>query len=680
MDQVDPITADSNIDHEYARMKLDEQPPGSPGLEIVDDRSGQPYTPETIPTNRTVMIDFTYRNQVREPTAYASMHIYPSGRRVVQVLVADKDKGAGYGAGLLKVVSALARFGANKVSSVYSRHTYNMLKNLKRFLDDYVPPDDEGGTTMGMSLIPPDLFDKARDLGKRMKVRTGVGMGGSPKMTPAEQAVYQRRGPTNLAKEAINLPTTITTTLDYSAPGRQGLPLFFTRDFWHAARRMYKGGWSPEFFDQIDDEIRRKDIFAPVRRQDGTMGPSFAQRSGMDLMAPGHKAGPREEATASRWAETGGFLGPETVKVRGVDVINPVRALYKHTLGRPVRGANRAYITFLNLLRANRFERLVLAARDMSLEGLRTGKAPMQGLLGGEEIFGKRIGLKRKYTPEEAMELNPFQNDVLAKEIADFVNTATGRGPLKAHIVPWKKAEVNLEGAADKLAYVLFSPRLTASRLRMLNPNTYLMASPFVRKQYLKSVLQMGAAWYMFTELAKMASPDVEVNDQNLTSADYGKIRIGDFRMDPAGSFQQFLVAYGRVWQGGYTSSASQRFYKFGQGFQAETMGSIGERIASNKLNPASKFVWDLLWASQYRPMHVGDRTIQLFTPLVIQDMVELYNEDPNLLPWMAPIMHGWGTQVYSKGESVSKFLDPENDKIWRGGGLRDMLPFTEEF
>ena len=63
-----------------------------------------------------------------------------------------------------------------------------------------------------------------------------------------------------------------------------------------------------------------------------------------------------------------------------------------------------------------------------------------------------------------------------------------------------------------------------------------------------------------------------------------------------------------------------------------------------------------------------------MFVPLVIQDIIELSKEDPSLLPWMAPITLGMGTQTYSKGESVGKFIDPQDDWLAGGGGIQDLM------
>ena len=335
-------------------------------------------------------------------------------------------------------------------------------------------------------------------LGRKVKQATGWGQGASKygKQSPQEF---------NFIKEALAIPSAATTTLDFSAPGRQGLSMINTKEFWRAAGAMFKG-LSPTGFKQIDDDLKAKPIFQKrIDLETGKVHKSFAEEIGMKLFRPASEAGPRAEAIASRWLETGG----------NVPVLSKA---YRNTLGAGVRMSNRAFLTFLNHLNANRTEYLLNKARDMSMEALGTGKA-RQGALPWKQKFG----------PEEAADLNPYKNLVLAKEIADFVNTATGHGPLKTHILPLKQAEISFEAAANKLGYVLFSPGLLASRVRMLNPSTYIMASPFVRKQYMKAAMSTAGAWFAFTELAKMVGGnDVEVNNdvtdvEGMTSADFGK-------------------------------------------------------------------------------------------------------------------------------------------------------------
>lgn len=481
----------------------------------------------------------------------------------------------------------------------------------------------------------------------RIKHATGWGQGQSGK----EPGKHKEA---NFIKEALSVPTNATTMLDASAPGRQGLPLILTPEFWKAAYAMFKG-ISYDGFKQIDADLRAKPIMIRhINEETGKLEKSFGDKIGTKLFSPASEPGPRAESTSSRWLEMGYGEGPGS-------------KAWRNTIGYPIRATNRMYITFLNHLNVNRTEKLLNLARDMAMEGVEKGKV-RQGILPWAS----------KISPEDAQNLNPYHNLVRAKEIADFVNTATGHGPLKTHLLPYKKAEVSLESATDKLSYFLFSPGLLSRNVRMMNPNTYIMASPFVRKQYLKAAVSTAAAWFVASELIKNAAgPEASVG-MDPTSADFGKVRLGNARLDLGGGFLQFATAYARLYQGGSTSSASNEFHRFGSGYQAQTQEDMMQRFFVNKLNPVTKFVYDIASASEYNPFHVGDRTVQLFVPLIVQDLMELHEEDPSLVPWMGTAAaFGGGTQVYSKGESVSKFLEPDNDWLVTGGGLRDLMPWN---
>jgi len=243
------------------------------------------------------------------------------------------------------------------------------------------------------------------------------------------------------------------------------------------------------------------------------------------------------------------------------------------------------------------------------------------------------------------------------------VNAATGRGGLG-----------KLESSAEALGKVLFSPRLLASRIKMMNPLTYMMASPQVRKQYLGSALAVVGAWIGMAELAdKSGLPGIEVS-WNPKSADFGKIRIGNTRIDLGGGFQQLVVGLSRIVSGKEAPSTGGKEFELGQGYRADTRLTIIQRVLANKLNPSSKGVYDFFNASERVPLHVMDRTAQMFVPLINQDIVELMREDNGLytLPLLALMNFGAGTQIYEGGESTWKFVPPENDILFKGGSFNE--------
>jgi hypothetical protein len=106
------------------------------------------------------------------------------------------------------------------------------------------------------------------------------------------------------------------------------------------------------------------------------------------------------------------------------------------------------------------------------------------------------------------------------------------------------------------------------------------------------------------------------------------KIRIGNTRLDMMGGFQQFVVAASRLLTGHDTSSASGKDFETGQGYRPVTRGIIAQNFMTNKLHPVIKFANDMAYASQHQPFAVGDRTLQLYVPLIIGDVMDLAKED----------------------------------------------------
>lgn len=278
-------------------------------------------------------------------------------------------------------------------------------------------------------------------------------------------------------------------------------------------------------------------------------------------------------------------------------------------IGRGVRASNRAYTAFLNKLRADTFTSLV------------------------DDAIRVAAGDSR---------LDPRSNLHLARSIASYVNNASGRGDLG-----------KLERSAVALNNIFFAPRNIASRVQMLNPANYLMTPPPVRRQYLKSLLSVAAFWGTMAKLGEMAGAEVSLDP---TSSDFGKIKIGNVRLDPAGSFQQYLVVAYRLLRGQFTGATRPGVtYQTGAYFGRPTRKDILESFLTSKLNPLLGFAYDLLAASRYRPFNLADQTAQLFIPMVVQDIIEIAKEDPALIPWLGPLIYtGLGSQVFSRARSQS--------------------------
>ena len=444
-----------------------------------------------------------------------------------------------------------------------------------------------------------------------------------PKPPKPEEKVSKLREAYELSRALMSIDLPFTT----SAAFRQALPMVGTKNWWKAWGTSFKAYGSEASYQATMKRIQDSPLFRERPGVGGKTTPSFADEVGLRMTDLG-KLSKREEMLRSTLAE----------KI-------PV-------YGKLVRASNRAYTAFLNDLRANMFESLL---KDADIVGQ-----------GGAN------------------------NLPLAKAVAEFINDATGRGSLKTHVGIGKNftKEVSLEQSAKFLTDTLFSPRLIASRVRMLNPQTYIMAPPGVRKQYLHGMMRTIGAWWGIASLAELAGAEVS-KDPN--SADFGKIKIGNTRLDPAGGFQQYLVLGSRMrpeWAkigegdlesgigmidlpsgllghggGGITSSVSNRFSPFGQGYKPETRMSTLQEFATNKMHPTLKFAYDLLRAQENRPVNLGDRTVQMFLPIIAGDIAELLREDPSLLPLVIPLgTFGVGSQTYSGGIEEPSFIPDEWD------------------
>lgn len=424
--------------------------------------------------------------------------------------------------------------------------------------------------------------------------------------------------------EAMNLPRAMMTTMDFSAPLRQGFGLMHKKAFWTALPDMVKSFGSKEFYDASQAAINEKPLFKMRKGVDPSTGtvkrfPSFAQDAGLALSDIGIQ-NQREEVFMSRLAE----------KIPG--------------FGKLAQRSNRAYTSFLNKLRADTFEDLVQNSNVFFSEG---GK--------------QKVDM------------------AIAKDLAGFVNNSTGRGNLGA-----------LEKHAASLNATLFSPRLMASRLQMLNPRNYITGSPAARKEYLKSFLAMATIGNTVTGLTKLSGVGDVGKDPN--SSDFGKIKIGNTRIDPWAGFQQYGVAANRLLRPSWASAEGMGMHipdnsgiaplddiagvmnEGGQRVTSSTSGkefdlwapktpfepnwgSTAWRFVKGKTNPVIAFALALadnakemdgtkMNFSTANPME--NAVTQRFVPLIMQDLYELTEADPKLAAVLAPFMiAGMGSQTY---------------------------------
>jgi hypothetical protein len=302
----------------------------------------------------------------------------------------------------------------------------------------------------------------------------------------------------------------------------------------------------------------------------------------------------REEQFMSNMAEHWGYR-PE----KGQEGIPGVSKPLSKTVGRAVRVSGRAYTGFLNKLRSDVYTDIM-------------NKADAMG----------------------------NTNPKLAQQVARYVNTASGRGNLGA-----------LEHSAKGLNMLLFSPRLIASRLKLLNPYTYLdpRTDPFVRRQALGDLLKFAGAGVSIVGLAKASGAEVETNP---TSSDFGKINIHGTRFDVFGGFQPYVRLAAQLATGKYTSPITKKTQELGHTAVTPTRKDLVYRFGESKLAPIPSFMVDALQDRDFtgQPFNLPTAVRTRVTPLMIQDIVQVAKDNPELLPVAIPAAaSGVGVQTFGE-------------------------------
>ncbi len=197
------------------------------------------------------------------------------------------------------------------------------------------------------------------------------------------------------------------------------------------------------------------------------------------------------------------------------------------------------------------------------------------------------------------------------KELAKLINYASGRGDLGGV----------LRGASPILNSVLFSPKLIMSRLQF--PTMMFSQSPFVRKEAIKQMMSFLGAGASILSLAKLGGAEISLDPR---AADFGKIKVGDTRLDIWTGYIQYarfmaqLASGQRVTESGNVVSQNR----------AETVA----RFAQTKLSPVAGLINDILKGSDYmgEEMELDTRSLKTqafnrLVPLWIQDMTDAINQ-----------------------------------------------------
>ena len=111
------------------------------------------------------------------------------------------------------------------------------------------------------------------------------------------------------------------------------------------------------------------------------------------------------------------------------------------------------------------------------------------------------------------------------------------------------------------------------------------------------------------------------------------------------------VVAASRIITGKYISSTTGKEMTLGEGYKPMTRADIAQRFLEGKLAPVPSFIMALL--KQKTPegedVSIPKEIAQRFIPMVLQDMWDLAQENPGLLPAGLAAFFGVGVQTYKE-------------------------------
>jgi hypothetical protein len=362
------------------------------------------------------------------------------------------------------------------------------------------------------------------------------------------------------AGEVLNLPRAVWSAFDLSAVGRQGATMLMGHPIRSAKSviPMFKA-----LFSEKAALIEEQKIINRPNYQNGNYAKSDLYLASLDEF----RLNRQEEIMMSRFA----------------NLIPGVRA------------SNRAFMTYLNKLRADSFD-VMLKSR--------------------ERWFTKPV--------------EQFEKDA----ISNYINISTGRGNLGNHAA-----------AAQTLATVFWAPRLMASRIQYLVGQPLWKGGARVRtmiaKEYAQTLMGMGAVM----GLASMSGAEIETNPN---SSDFLKLKFGKARVDIMGGLLQNVVFLNRLLISGKIKTASGKEKPI-------KAGDLIWNFARNKFTPAigtGLDVRDIAFGQKPpagHPQTLGDLVLNLPVPLSFRDVFTLLREEgvPATSALTLVSLFGWGVQYY---------------------------------
>jgi len=445
----------------------------------------------------------------------------------------------------------------------------------------------------------------------------------------------------NLMLDLASTPKMLLASADLSAPGRQGLVLLSGDNSIANSRKVFG-----DMFGAVKgskDEVATKAVRA---------GDQYAYKAQREIIN-GDVAGlSGKELALSR-------LKADAAKSAGIDYTSIGSRLDPQGIG-PGGRLRKSEEQFAGNVFGDRVLRRMYNETDKGAlaEGMkklnaygefseRTYSLPLNRLR--KEKFLQLTGLDEAKTAQEVRDVLKGLGPENLKEIAEMINMATGRTKLPA----------GLDKAASMtriLNAVFFSPKFTWSRAKTLfrplvgakrlasNAAGNHVNTVAAEMKLMRELRTVGLKWGAAMSLFNMILPEDEGVSMDPSSADFGKVRIGNTRYDTTGG----LATMFRLMYRPTSAVAMKENQKYGQGVGAQILQST-----RSKLSPLASRAVDQIAGSDFKGDPVDWSPYGVATdvavPIVADETLDLVNKYGMAegLVRLAPSVFGIGSTDY---------------------------------
>lgn len=235
------------------------------------------------------------------------------------------------------------------------------------------------------------------------------------------------------------------------------------------------------------------------------------------------------------------------------------------------------------------------------------------------------------------------------KQVALFINQATGRGTLGS-----------LEPAAVPLGRLLFSPRFLASRLQIATGHSLwggtLRTRRLIAAEYAKTLVGLGLYYTALKMAFSTQDKDAELHFDP-RSSDFGKVKVGNTRIDPLAGVAQVITFAGRSATGEKANSRGKITPIRGDHvpYGGERWSDVAATFARSKLHPVPGAVVNLFNGTDLagNKADLTNQALNLSAPVAYMDIYQALEEQdlPEGMAISLLALLGEGIQTYDANQ-----------------------------